>query len=313
MTEVTVIGAGVAGLAVTRALLDRGAQVRLVDRNGPPGAHGCSWWAGGMLAPFCEGESAEEPVVRLGQRAADWWDKHTGLVQRHGSLVVSAARDHGDLKRFARRTDHFREVSGPEITALEPDLGTRFSRGLFFDTEAHLSPRAALAALFESVTKDGTQFEVAEVAPDAQDGLVVDCRGYAARDATPELRGALALDHRIDFEFHQPFRVHKSPDFHDRVHRADIAKVLFAHINGGFPVIYICQNDPRADHILQSRPRLFQRRLDDLDTLTGLRANIADPDCLAIRAHGRGSANRNERPYAHSSRKTDHPFHRIAV
>ena len=41
MTEVTIIGAGVAGLAVTHALLDRGAHVRLVDRNGPPGAHGC--------------------------------------------------------------------------------------------------------------------------------------------------------------------------------------------------------------------------------------------------------------------------------
>ena len=210
MTEVTVIGAGVAGLAVTRALLDRGAHVRLVDRNGPPGAHGCSWWAGGMLAPFCEGESAEEPVVRLGQRAADWWDKHTALVQRHGSLVVSAARDHGDLKRFARRTDHFREITGPEVTALEPDLGTRFSRGLFFDTEAHLSPRAALAALFESVTRDGAHFEVAEVDPNASNGLVVDCRGYAARDAVSDLRGVkceMLVLHCPDVDLTRPVRL----------------------------------------------------------------------------------------------------------
>lgn len=191
MTHVTVIGAGVAGLAVARALLDRGAEVTVLDRNGPPGAHGCSWWAGGMLAPFCEGESAEEPVVRLGQQAADWWDKHTGLVDQRGSLVVSAARDHADLTRFARRTDHFRQVTGPEITELEPDLGTRFSRGLFFETEAHLSPRAALGALFENVTRAGADFRVEDADPDAiaQKGLCVDCRGYGARGAIPDLRG----------------------------------------------------------------------------------------------------------------------------
>jgi glycine oxidase len=128
-------------------------------------------------------------VVRLGQRAAGWWDRHTGLVQRHGSLVVSAARDHADLTRFARRTTQFREVRGPEITELEPDLGTRFARGLFFEGEAHLSPRAALAALLASVLRDGATLEVAEVDPDALPGLVVDCRGYNGREALGDLRG----------------------------------------------------------------------------------------------------------------------------
>ena len=66
-----VVGAGVAGLSVASELSQRGASVRLYDRNGPPGPHACSWWAGGMLAPFCEGESAEEPVMRWGQLAAD--------------------------------------------------------------------------------------------------------------------------------------------------------------------------------------------------------------------------------------------------
>ena len=70
--SVTIIGAGVAGLCVARALKDRGAEVMLIDREADLGIHACSWWAGGMLAPFCEGESAEEPVVRLGQEAAPW-------------------------------------------------------------------------------------------------------------------------------------------------------------------------------------------------------------------------------------------------
>lgn len=191
MTEVTIIGAGVAGLCVARALLDRGADVVLVDRHADAGPHACSWWAGGMLAPFCEGESAEEPVVRLGCEAADWWNAKTNAVHRCGSLVVSPARDKSDLVRFARRTTGYREVTGAEIANLEPDLGDRFAKGLFFESECHLTPRLALARLRASVLADGAQFVQDDADPDeyAQRGLTIDCRGFQARDNLPDLRG----------------------------------------------------------------------------------------------------------------------------
>ena len=191
MTAVTVIGAGVAGLCVARALLDRGADVVLVDRHTGLGPHACSWWAGGMLAPFCEGESAEEPVVRLGCEAADWWEAKTNAVRRCGSLVVSPARDKSDLARFARRTTGFRHVNGPEISSLEPDLGDRFTKGLFFENEAHLAPRLALTQLRESVLADGAEFVQADADPDkyAQQGVTVDCRGFQAKDKLHDLRG----------------------------------------------------------------------------------------------------------------------------
>lgn len=191
MTEVTIIGAGVAGLCVARALLDRGADVVLVDRHADAGPHACSWWAGGMLAPFCEGESAEEPVVRLGCEAADWWNAKTNAVHRCGSLVVSPARDKSDLVRFARRTTGYREVTGAEISNLEPDLGDRFAKGLFFESECHLTPRLALARLRASVLADGAQFVQDDADPDeyAQRGLTIDCRGFQARANLPDLRG----------------------------------------------------------------------------------------------------------------------------
>lgn len=191
MKDVTVIGAGVAGLCVARALLDRGAHVVLVDRHAENGPHACSWWAGGMLAPFCEGESAEEPVVRLGAEAADWWASKTDAVARRGSLVVSPARDRADLARFARRTRAHRAVTAGEITALEPDLGERFAQGLFFESEAHLAPRAALAQLREGVIADGAVFRQEDADPEhhAQRGLTIDCRGYQARTDLPDLRG----------------------------------------------------------------------------------------------------------------------------
>ncbi len=191
MVEATIIGAGVAGLCIARELLDRGADVMLVDRHTKSGAHACSWWAGGMLAPLCEGESAEEPVVRLGREAADWWEAKTEAVHRCGSLVVSPAHDKSDLVQFARRTTGFREVTGSEISNLEPDLGNRFSKGLFFESEAHLAPRTALDQLRDSVVADGGQFaqDDADPAKYAQRGLTIDCRGYQAKDRHKDLRG----------------------------------------------------------------------------------------------------------------------------
>lgn len=187
VVEATVLGAGVAGLSVAAELADRGVRVTLIDRAGGPGPQACSWWAGGMLAPFCEGESAEEPVVRLGQEAAAWWQRQAGGVQRRGTLVVALGRDRGELDRFSRRTTGHRTVGPEEIAALEPDLAGRFARALHFADEAHLDPRATLAALRARLAARGVAVEVRDTADGA--GPVFDCRGLAARDTLGDLRG----------------------------------------------------------------------------------------------------------------------------
>jgi glycine oxidase len=185
MFEATVLGAGVAGLSVATELADRGAAVAVVDRGGGPGPHGCSWWAGGMLAPYCEGESAEEPVVRLGREAADWWERHAGGVRRSGTLVVALGRDRAELDRFARRTTHHEALDPEALAALEPDLAGRFRAALHFRDEAHLDPRATLGALKARLEARGIAIRTGEAA----DGTVFDCRGLAARDTLADLRG----------------------------------------------------------------------------------------------------------------------------
>ena len=181
MSDFTIYGAGVMGLCVATELMARGASVRLID-PAPMGGAACSWWAGGMLAPFCEFESAEEPVLRHGQAALGWWRQHTPVTQA-GTLVLALGRDRGELARFARRTRGAVAVNGPDIAALEPDLAGRFDQGLFFAPEAHLNPRAALAALRAGLQAKGAQF-----GGDAQ-GQMIDCRGLAARELLPDLRG----------------------------------------------------------------------------------------------------------------------------
>ncbi len=186
--SVTVVGAGVAGLCVATELAERGVDVRIVDRLGAPGPHACSWWAGGMLAPFCEGESSHESVVHLGQDAADWWSRHAGGVVSAGTLVVTPARDRGELDRYARRTTNHRRLHAGEIQALEPDLGERFASALFFERESHLSPREALAALVDNLARRGIRIRQGEWEPE-DDRLTIDCRGIAARGELPGLRG----------------------------------------------------------------------------------------------------------------------------
>ena len=180
----SVIGSGVAGLAVASELAARGAKVQVFDPAGPPGPHGCSWWAGGMLAPWCEYENAEEPVLRLGQQAIGWWQQRT-TVARCGTLVVAGRRDLPDLRRFARRTTGFREVDA-ELAELEPDLHG-YPKGLFFEDEAHLNPRQALADLYADLQARGVAFHATEAPEDLQNAI--DCRGLSARDTLHDLRG----------------------------------------------------------------------------------------------------------------------------
>ncbi|MDX5413418.1 MAG: FAD-dependent oxidoreductase [Rhodobacterales bacterium] len=186
MSDVTIIGAGVAGLWAAYALTQRGITPHLIDRNGAPGAHGCSWWAGGMLAPFCEGATSEPAVIRHGQQAAADWAEVTEVTQ-NGSLVVTLDRDRAELDRFARRTTGHSRISGDALAALEPDLATPGREALFFASESHLTPRRALADLVNVLTQRGITIELSEAAPDDIPGTVLDCRGLAAN--TPGLRG----------------------------------------------------------------------------------------------------------------------------
>ncbi|TGQ05003.1 MULTISPECIES: glycine oxidase ThiO [unclassified Mesorhizobium] len=185
--KVLIRGAGVAGLTLAHELATRGADVTLVEKREEI-AGNASWQAGGMLAPWCERESADEAVLTLGRDAADWWDAALpGHVSRNGTLVLAPARDVGELDRFGRRTSGFRQLDAGEIAAFEPALAGRFGRGLFFADEAHLDPRKALLALGDKLLGLGARFEFGRSIVSAIADIEVDCTGIA--DKRPDLRG----------------------------------------------------------------------------------------------------------------------------
>ncbi|WP_417741087.1 FAD-dependent oxidoreductase [Salipiger sp.] len=175
---ISVLGTGVAGLCAATALAERGLPVEVIAPGDAPAP--ASHLAGGMLAPFCEGEAAPPVVISKGQAALGWWQARVpGVVQR-GTLVVAPPRDAAELDRFARATQGHRAVSPAD---LEPELAGRFARGLHFPNEAHMDPRAALAHLRGRLVAQGVAFR-----EDGPRGDIVDCRGLAAAPHLPDLR-----------------------------------------------------------------------------------------------------------------------------
>ena len=200
----TILGGGVCGLAMAAELTARGADVTIVDPKGAPGDHACSWWAGGMLAPDCEGVIAEPEVVRLGRRAADWWAARGAQITRNGTLVVAPGRDQGELRTFARRAPAAQWLDRDGIAATEPHLADHFDKALFLDQEAHLDPRATLTGLFERLKGQGVALG------EAPQGQVIDCRGLAASDTLTDLRGVkgeMLVVRCVDVSLSRPVRL----------------------------------------------------------------------------------------------------------
>ena len=189
--KIAVIGAGVMGLVTAHHCALRGGRVTVYERR-PEAGRGCSWYAGGMLAAWCEMESAEPLIGELGLESLSYWKTHFSHVVEKGTLVIAPPRDLPDLKRFAVRTQAHEWVGRDAVASLEPDLAERFETALFFKGEAHLDPRDTLDALRQKLVADyGVTFVMdhAVTPNDVDADHIFDCRGYEARDVLSDLRG----------------------------------------------------------------------------------------------------------------------------
>ena len=187
--KIAVRGAGVVGLWQALLLARRGHDVTLHERSAHAFTDACSVYAGAMLAPRCEEESAEPVIGALGRRGiALWRETYPGTIA-NGTLVVALPRDRAELERFARVTKGHQWLSTDELAAFEPGLAGRFAGGLYFAEEAHLAPEPALRFLLDRVQAEGVHLSFADGETPTNADLVIDCRGLAAKDDLPTLRG----------------------------------------------------------------------------------------------------------------------------
>jgi glycine oxidase len=189
-SPVSIIGAGIAGAWQALLFAQAGHAVTLHERSDSAMMLSTSHWAGGMLAPHCESEICEPVISRLGLRALDLWRRELPDTPFNGSLVVAHSRDRNDFERFAKLTSGHTRLDAQGLAELEPSLEGRFRDGLFFADEGHVEPRRVLPKLHEKIIAAGGTIKFnSDVAPADIDGIVIDCRGLAARDSEPELRG----------------------------------------------------------------------------------------------------------------------------
>jgi glycine oxidase len=210
-SPVSVIGAGIAGAWQALLFAQAGHAVTLHERSDAGMTESTSYWAGGMLAPYCEAETSEPVISRLGIRSLALWREHFPHTPFNGSLVVAHPRDRADFERFARLTTGHKKLDARALSELEPSLEGRFRDGLFYAGEGHVEPRRVLPELHARVTAAGgaIKFNSEATAVDI-DGIVIDCRGLAARDTQPGLRGVkgeIILIETDEVELSRPVRL----------------------------------------------------------------------------------------------------------
>jgi glycine oxidase len=186
---ITVLGAGILGLWQAHALARAGHRVRLIEASAEPFARAASLYGGVMLAPEREAETAPPILRTLGHEGvAAWRALYPGLIV-NGSLVVAQARDASELDRFARLTQGHERLDAERLQKLEPELAGRFPSALLFPEEAHMPAPAALAFMLGEVRATGVEVVLGADSAAAASGIVIDCRGLAARGELPDLRG----------------------------------------------------------------------------------------------------------------------------
>jgi len=210
-SPVSILGAGIAGAWQALLLAKAGHAVTLYERSSETLDRSTSHWAGGMLAPYCEAETSEPVITRLGIRSLKLWRDFFPQASFNGSLVVAHARDRADFDRFARLTHGYRRLDASALAKLEPALEGHFREALFFPDEGHVEPRRILPELHRQLVAAGGAIQFGrELRPADLDGLVVDCRGLSARDAQPELRGVkgeMILIETSEVELSRPVRL----------------------------------------------------------------------------------------------------------
>lgn len=183
--DITIAGAGLAGLFTAYALAKHGVRVEIVDPH-PPGS-GASQAAAGMLAPcyeaVLEGREAGDPFLKTCLMAREEWaTAHEPLEAESGlrigysdtpSLVRPAVgQGRASLNSTARHLDRLNLPFAWQGDALELPL------------DGQVDNRAVITALVAVLEGRGVMMRDASLA-DARGDILVDARGWRGFGVSP--------------------------------------------------------------------------------------------------------------------------------
>lgn len=168
--EVIIIGGGVIGLTIVRALAQRGVRELMLIERGQPGAE-ASWAAGGILAPQVEADHQDE-FLQLACASRDLYPEfaeslkeETGVdveLDTTGTLCLGFAP--GDEAEMRRRYEwqqgeglEVEWLSGDEARRLEPCVSAEVRCALRFPRDFQIENRRLISALVRTNEELGVQ------------------------------------------------------------------------------------------------------------------------------------------------------------
>lgn len=196
---IVIVGGGIIGLMTAYELLRRQRKVVVLEAKEPGSC--ATQAAGGMLAPTCEAEAAEQDVLQFGLDSLRRYPAYvaeleamTGIPCGYsdaGTFWVGFGHDDmAELQRvqgiFRHKGLHVERWDSAQITACEPLLSSRLLGGLSIPTDHRVDPRGLVAALLRAIVMMGGDVrsgaKVTQIV--ARDGRVT---GIAYEDRTGQL------------------------------------------------------------------------------------------------------------------------------
>lgn len=187
-----IIGGGVIGLSIARALRKRGAKRITVVERGTCGQE-ASWAAAGMLAPNAETEYIDDfyrfcsASNALYPRFAEELKEETGIdIELRQTGTLELAFDEVSAERLNNKYTLQREarievesLSQLDILRLEPEVSSTVTLGLHYPTDGHVENRKIVEALVAYARKndiallENTEWKDRDVASKKSFGQVV--------------------------------------------------------------------------------------------------------------------------------------------
>ena len=168
MSDVVVIGGGIIGCAIARALGAVGAEVLMVDPRHI--GQGASRASAGMLAPFTEGQH-DAALQALGVSSLDLYDALVASLRDEGETIaytrdgsIEVACDEASVAALARVASELsaaavghRLLTAESLRACEPSLAAGVRGGLHIPAHGAVDVPALVGALWRSAERRGAK------------------------------------------------------------------------------------------------------------------------------------------------------------